>query len=320
MLSDPGKRAEYDRHGFAGVAGFSPEDLFSGIDFDDIFGGFDFGLGASGLYNRFFGHGHHRPGPRSGANVEVDLTVSLARIAAGGEEEIRFERRKTCPTCQGKRAAPGTAGRQCESCGGTGRQARQESRHDKQGNLLIQHVIACPTCGGRGELIEHLCPECAGEGTIVRPERLTINVPAGAEEGMALRIPGKGLPAAETRGAPGDLYVVVRSAPDPRFERDGPHLWRMETIGIADAALGAELTVPTIEGTATARVPPGTQPDTVLRLRGKGLPEFGSRTRGDLFLRLRVHVPERLSPEQKAAFERLRDLDRTQGKPFPRSN
>lgn len=315
MLSDPKKRAEYDRHGFAGVAGFSSEDLFSGIDFDDIFGGFDFGLAGSGLFNRFFGHPRRRPGPPRGANLEVELTVPLARIASGGEEEIRFERPQVCPTCRGARAAPGSAPRKCEACGGTGRETRQESRQEKQGRVLIQHVIVCPACGGRGELIDHRCPGCAGEGTVVSTERLTVNVPAGAEEGMARRVPGKGLASAEAGAAPGDLYVVVRSAPDPRFERDGPDLWREESITVSDAALGADLNVPTMAGTATARVPPGTQPETVLRLRGKGLPEFGGRAHGDLYLRLRVDVPQRLSVEQKAAFERLRELDRKGNRP-----
>jgi molecular chaperone DnaJ len=307
VLSDLKKRAEYDSHGFAGVAGFSPEDLFSGINFEDIFGGFDFGLGG-GLFDRFFG-GRRRAGPARGANVEVDLTVPLARIVTGGEEEIRFTRPQVCPTCHGTRGAPGSSPRKCEACGGSGRQTRQETRKEKQGNVVIQHISVCPVCGGQGQFIDKPCPTCGGSGSTFSEERLTVNVPAGAEDGMALRIPGKGLPSEAGGGVPGDLYVVVRSAPDPRFERDGADLWRAETISVADAALGTELSVPTLDGTATARVPPGTQPDTVLRLKGKGLPEFGGRARGDLYLRVRVRVPEHLSRAQKDAFERLRELE-----------
>jgi len=316
VLSDPKKRAEYDSHGFAGVAGFTPEDLFSGINFEDIFGGFDFGLGG-GLFERFFGHGGRRhAGPARGANVEVELTVPLARIASGGEEEIRFTRPQVCPACHGTRAAPGTSPRKCDACGGSGRQTRQETRREKQGSVVIQHIGVCPVCGGQGEFIDKPCPSCGGSGSMLTEERLTVNVPVGAEEGMALRIPGKGMPAEEAGGSSGDLYVVVRTAPDPRFERDGPDLWRVESVSVADAALGTELSVPTLDGTAAAKVPPGTQPDTVLRLRGKGLPEFGGRTRGDLYLRLRVHMPEHLTAAQKEAFERLRELEKKGSKSF----
>lgn len=306
VLSDPKKRAEYDSHGFAGVAGFSPEDLFSGINFEDIFGGFDFGLGG-GLFERFFG-GRRHAGPVRGANVEVELTVPLSRIVTGGEEEIRFTRPQVCPACHGTRAAPGSSPRKCEACGGSGRQTRQETRKETQGSVLIQHIVICPVCGGAGEFIDHPCPSCGGTGSTLSEERLKVNIPVGAEEGMALRIPGKGMPADAAGGLPGDLYVVVRSSRDPRFVRDGADLWRTETISVADAALGTELSVPTLDGNATARVPPGTQPDTVLRLKGKGLPEFGSHARGDLYLQVKIRVPEKLGREERELYERLREL------------
>ena len=139
-------------------------------------------------------------------------------------------------------------------------------------------------------------------------EGLTVSIPAGVEEGMALRIPGHGLPSREPGGAPGDLFVVVRSAPDPRFERIGMDLLRREQIHIADAVLGTTVDVPTLEGRATVTIPPGTQPEAVLRLRGKGLPEFGARRRGDLYLRITVHVPERVLREERKLWERLRAL------------
>jgi molecular chaperone DnaJ len=248
--------------------------------------------------------------------VEVDLTVPLSRIASGGEEEIRFERPQVCPTCHGSRSAPGSPPRKCDACGGTGRQTRQETRKETQGNVLIQHVTVCPVCGGAGEIIDKPCPTCGGTGRTLAEERLKVNIPVGAEEGMALRIPAKGMPSEEAGGLPGDLYVVVRSQPDPRFQRDGADLWRVETISVADAALGTELSVPTLDGTATARVPAGSQPDTVLRLKAKGLPEFGGHGRGDLYLRLRVQVPEHLSSAQKEAFERLRELERKPSRSF----
>lgn len=139
-------------------------------------------------------------------------------------------------------------------------------------------------------------------------------MPVGVEEGMSLRIPGRGLPRREARGAPGDLFVVVRSTPDPRFERQGADLWRLATLQIVDAVLGTHLEVPTLEGPTTVTVPPGTQPDAVLRLRGKGLPAFGGNGRGDLYLRMQVHVPDRLSPEARQLYERLRALEQKEHK------
>jgi molecular chaperone DnaJ len=157
-------------------------------------------------------------------------------------------------------------------------------------------------------VIDQPCPECGGRGRIEREETLTVNIPIGVEEGMALRIPRHGLPSDEPGGRPGDLFVVVRSAPDPRFERDGMDLWRMEGISVADAVLGRSLEVPTLDGRAVVTVPPGTQPDAVLRLRGKGLPEFGGGRRGDGYLRLRIRVPEKLTAEERKLWERLRAL------------
>lgn len=307
VLTDPKKRTEYDARGFAGVAGFTPEDLIGGIDFDDIFGGtsFDFGLGG-GVFDHFFKRRH--AGPPRGANIEVEVAVPLARVVSGGEEKVRLSRPDTCPSCHGSGAAPGTQPRACEACKGTGRQtvSRRETR-DK-GSVVIQQISVCPACGGRGSIIDRPCQNCGGSGEVEHDETLTVSVPAGVEEGMALRIPGRGMPSREAGGVPGDLFVVVCTLPDPRFERNGADLWRSEAIAIADAVLGTELRVPTLDAPTTVTIPPGTQPDTVLRLRGKGLPEFGGGQRGDLFLRIRVDVPERLSAEERELWERLRAL------------
>jgi molecular chaperone DnaJ len=300
VLSDPEKRAEYDARGFAGVAGFSREDLFSGINFEDIFGGFDFDFGG-GLFDQLFRR--RRAGPGRGSNVEVELVVTLQRIASGGEEEVRLIRPDTCPTCHGSGAAPGTSPRTCEACGGTGQQRKSHGKG--KGNVVIQQIITCPVCGGRGQVIDHPCPTCQGRGEVERQEVLKVTVPPGIEEGMALRVPGHGMPSREG-GPAGDLFVVVRSAPDPRFVRDGPDLWYTETISVTDAVLGTELNIPTLDGGATVAIPPGTQPDAVLRLRGKGLPEFGGKGRGDLYLRLRIYIPEHLTAEERELYTRLR--------------
>ncbi|MBI4195533.1 MAG: DnaJ domain-containing protein [Betaproteobacteria bacterium] len=303
VLSDPKKRAEYDARGFAGVSGFSPEDLFSGIDFDDIFGGLDFDFGG-GLFDTFF-----RPRaavPPRGANIEVDLVVPLERVLTGGEEELRYRRLITCPTCRGSRARPGTPPRKCEKCGGTGRQVKSE----RQKGVMLRQITICPACDGAGTIIDHPCPECAGRGRVEREETLTVKIPPGIEEGTALRVAGHGMPGEDARGAPGDLFVIVRSAPDARFDRVNAELWRTETIGVTDAVLGTTLKVPALDGAPLAvTVAPGTQPETVLRLRGKGLPEFGRRRRGDLLVRLKVRVPARPSSEERALYERLRAIE-----------
>jgi molecular chaperone DnaJ len=311
VLSDPQKRGEFDTRGFAGVAGFSDEELFRNVDFGDLFGGLNFDFGGpglgGGLFDRFFGR--ERAGPRRGANIEVDLTISLERVAKGGEEKLRYTRAVTCSTCKGSGAKPGTQPRRCDTCQGTGRKSRQSRRREREGEVLVHSVSPCEACGGRGEIIEQLCPECHGSGRAEREESLTVNVPKGVKEGMALRIPAHGMPADAHGGMPGDLYVVVHSATDARFERAGADLWRREVISIPEAVLGSHRAVPTLDGRVEVSIPAGTQPDSVLRLGGKGLPEFGGEGRGDLYVRVQVSVPERLGAKQRALYEQLHALD-----------
>jgi molecular chaperone DnaJ len=301
VLSDPKKRGDYDAGGFAGVAGFSPEDLFGGIDFDSIFADFGFGLGG-GMFDRLFRH--RRAGPSRGADLQIDAVVPLEKIAAGGEETIRFSRTGTCAECSGSGAKAGTQPRACATCGGTG--LKTTSHRDK--GVFISQSTTCPDCRGRGRFIDAPCPACAGTGRLGREEALVVRIPAGADEGLVLRIPAKGYPSEQAGGAAGDLLVIVRTAPDERFQRDGADLWRDETIDITDAVLGTELSVPTLAGRATVKLPAGTQPDARLRLRGKGLPRFGGRGRGDLYVRVAVRVPETLGSEERKLWERLRAL------------
>ncbi len=305
MLSDPKKRKDYDNAGFAGVAGFSPEDLFGGIDFGGIFGGLNFDFG-NGPFGGFFSK---RPrGPARGSNLEVELVVPLDRVVSGGEEQLRVPRLEVCAACKGTGAKAGTRPRRCEVCGGSGRQTR--SRREGKGAVLIQQVTVCAACRGRGNIVDQSCPECGGSGEVEHEETLSVNIPVGVEEGMALRIPGRGMPSPDKNGRPGDLFVVVRSAPDPRFERSGADLWHEEAIQVADAALGTTLTVPTVDKPAKVTVPAGTQPNAVLRLRNKGLPEFGGARRGGLYLRIIVEVPQQLGAEERVLYERLRGLQR----------
>jgi molecular chaperone DnaJ len=299
VLSDSKKRAEYDARGFAGVTGFTPEDLFAGIDIEDLFGGLGWDVGG-GLFDRFF---RRRPqGPPRGQNLEVVLEVPLERVARGGEEPVRVSRRDTCLACRGSGAKAGTQPSKCSRCGGTG----QHVTSRREANVMFQNITACKACSGRGQTVEQPCPDCGGRGEVQREETLTVMVPAGVEEGTALRVPGRG--QAEPGGHPGDLFVVVRTSPDSRFRRDGADLWVADTISVAEAVLGTTLDVATLDGKASVAVPPGTQPDTVLRLQGKGLPEFGSNRRGDLYVQVIVNIPTRLVADERKLYEQLRAL------------
>ena len=305
ILSDPKKRADFDARGFAGVAGFSREDLFGGINFEDIFGGLNFDFGGGHPFEGFFHR--RRSGPAHGANIEVEVNVPLARVASGGEVQVQLTRPATCPDCHGTGEAGGAAPPRCEACQGSGRITH--SRRDDKEHILIQHITTCPACEGRGFKLAHPCPRCQGRGEVVQEESLTVKIPVGVEEGMALRIPGKGMPSPDAGGVAGDLYAVVRTESDPRFERVGADLLRQTLISVTEAVLGTTLTVPTLDGSASVTVPPGTQPDAVLRLKGKGLPVFGKGAHGDLYVRIGVCIPERLSASQRALFEQLHALE-----------
>jgi molecular chaperone DnaJ len=225
----------------------------------------------------------------------------------GGPEALHLARPQICASCKGSGAKPGTTPKRCENCKGTGQHVNRESKE----NVLLQRITTCRECGGRGSIIEELCPECHGTGETAQDETLTVQIPLGVEEGMALRIPGHGLPGRIAGEAAGDLFVIIRTRPDARFHRTGTDLWHGETIEVADAVLGAKLDVPTLDGAVSVTVPPGAQPDTVLRLPNRGLPEFGGGARGDLYIQLQVHVPEKLSGEERKIYEQLRAVKQT---------
>lgn len=301
VLSDPKKRAEYDAGGPAGVAGYSAEDLFGGIDFQDLFRGFGFDFGG-GLFDLF---SQRRHGPSRGDNIEVNIAISLEKVASGGEEKVRYGRYAPCDRCHGYGTADGKPPRACSACHGSGQQATTR----QQGNVAVRQITPCPVCHGRGKVIDQVCPDCSGRGEVEKTESLTVTIPVGAEDGMALRVAGRGMASPEPGGVPGDLYVVVRVRPDPRFQRDGADLWRQETLPLTDAVLGTKLEVETLEGSkAQVDVPAGIQPDTVLRLRNKGLPQFGGKGKGDLYLQVKVRIPEKLGREERELYEHLRAL------------
>lgn len=311
ILSDPDKRARYDAAGFSGVAGFSAEDLFANIDFGDIFANAGFGMNfGSGLFGDLFGR--HRRGPVGGQDLEVQLVVPLERVNSGGNETVRFTRQVSCPVCYGSGARPGTAPQTCTTCGGSGRKVITRDEPQAKGHVHIKQITVCPDCHGSGTVIAKPCKQCHGRGQVEKQETLKLHIPRGIEEGTSLRVQGHGM-AAEQPGAPaGDLFVVVRSARDARFERAGADLWRQEIISVVDAVLGTQIKVPTLEGEMDVTIPASCQPNEVLRLRAKGLPGFRGKRQGDLNLRIQVHIPEQLTSAERALYQQLRAQTGTQ--------
>jgi len=285
VLSDPGRRAAYDRGDTA--------------DFSDLFSSF---AGIDEVLSRFFGgafggFGAAPQGPARGSDVGVATSVTLAEAAAGAEREISFRTRVVCPTCQGRGAAPGTDLESCGACGGQG--ARRVTRQTILGTTMA--IAPCEVCNGRGRVVVTPCSECHGGGGMADVVSVTIDIPAGIEDGARMRVPGRGS-AGDPGGRSGDLYVEVSVAADPRFERHGPDLVHRVQVGIAEATLGTTVAIPTVDGDdIEIDVPPGTQPGAVFRLSKQGMPRLRRRGRGDLLVEVGVHILDRLDPEAEEA-------------------
>jgi molecular chaperone DnaJ len=307
VLSDDQKRQQYDTLGHAGFdQRYTEEDIFRGADFSDIFG--DLGGGFSDIFRVFFGGGGFGGGGGGGYNERVtrgqdllyELTVTLEEAAKGTEKEIEVPRTERCDVCGGSGAAPGTQPKTCQRCGGAGRV--QTARRSAFGTFV--QVTSCPVCRGRGTLIDKPCPNCRGTGLVRKKRRITVKIPVGIDEGYQLRLKGEGDVAPEG-DEPGDLYVLVHILPNELFIRDGDDLHYVLTISYPMAVLGGEVQVPTLEGTATVKIHPGTQSGETVRLRGYGMPRFRSYGRGDLLVRVGITVPERVTLQQRALLEQL---------------
>lgn len=318
VLVDPERRRDYDAQGFASVAGFSQDDLLRGVDLADLLGGLGFdqshrhaGAGG-GLFDAAFGQRHASP-PR-GDNIEVELQIALDRVVRGGEEAVALVRTAFCTACQGSGARTGTQPRTCPSCQGAGSQTTRTRRTEGRGEVIVQHITPCTDCEGTGHLIDDPCPQCQGSGKTTTRDTLMVTVPVGVEEGMVLRVPGQGQPCSQPGGIHGDLFVTVLTRHDARFSRSGTDLWRSETLTVPEAVLGTVRQIPTLDATETVTLSAGTQPDTVMRLVGRGLPEFGRPGRGDLYLRWHVHVPVDPGPRERALYEQLQTLETRRSK------
>ncbi|MGH9109580.1 MAG: molecular chaperone DnaJ [Acidimicrobiales bacterium] len=291
VLGDANRRKEYDevrRLGpMAGGFGRPGAETFRMEDLGDLFGGL------------FGGRGGRRRsrGPQRGADVETELHLAFADAVRGVTTSVNVPEDVRCHTCNGSGAAPGTSSHTCPRCNGKG------TLDDNQGLFSLSTV--CPQCNGRGTVVDTPCPTCHGTGTERRTRTVKVRIPPGVEDGQRIRVKGRGVPGQGMAPA-GDLYVVVRVGTHPQFGRRGRNLTLTVPVSFPDAVLGATVTVPTLDETVTLRVPPGTQPGTHLRVRGRGVPagKNGSKP-GDLLVRVDVAVPKTLTDDQRAAVEAL---------------
>ncbi|WP_303312063.1 molecular chaperone DnaJ [Hymenobacter sp. BT730] len=299
VLSDEQKRARYDRFGHQGVGGNgggpNMEDIFS--QFGDIFGG--------GGFEGFFGGGGRGQGGRrvrKGSNLRIKLKLDLEEVANGVEKKIKVKRYVACAPCSGTGAKNGTDLKDCSTCHGQGQVKRVV-------NTMLGQMVSsstCPTCNGEGKVVTSKCDVCHGEGRQLQEEIIPINIPAGVAEGMQLSMNGKGN-YPERGGVPGDLLIQIEEEPHEVLRRDGNNIMYEQYISFVDAALGANIEVPTIEGKVKIKVDPGTQPGKILRLRGKGIKDLNGYGRGDQLIHLNVWTPKSVTGEERELLERLRD-------------
>ena len=299
VLSDAEQRRRYDRFGHAGVsssagAGAWGAPGFGGIE--DILGDlFGFGDVFGGR-----GGGARRSAAQRGADLRYDLEIKLEDAANGLTAQLRIPRLETCETCKGSGAAEGSQPESCSTCAGSG-QVRYQ-----QGFFSVART--CHVCRGAGRVIKNPCADCKGSGRVEREKQLEVKIPAGVETGSRLRVSGEGESGTQG-GAPGDLYVVIHVAEHDQFERQGSNLYEAVPITFAQAALGADITVKTLDGEEKLKIPMGTQTGTVFRLRGKGMPVLGGRGRGDLFVSATVMTPTTLTREQRKLLEQLAEVE-----------
>lgn len=306
VLSDPDKKAKYDQFGFAGVEGQAAPDFSGGFgNLDDIlndlfggafggsFGGFNFGGSSSGRSQQKV---------YKGRDIRTRVRLTLSEIATGCDKNVTIERNRSCPDCGGRGTRNASDVKTCPTCKGSGQVQRVV-------NSLFGRTVTystCPQCGGEGKIVTNPCGTCGGTGLVRRRETVKVHVPAGVEEGMQLTIRGEGH-AAPHNGVNGDLLVVIEEVPDSNIQRDGNNLFYSTVISVTDAILGCDINVPCLDGTYRVKVSPGTQSGTVMKLRGKGLPSVNSYGTGDMYVKILVWIPRKLSRDEKNAIESMRE-------------
>jgi molecular chaperone DnaJ len=307
VLYDDEKRKMYDQFGHAGIdQRYSSEDIFRGVDFGDIFRnmGMEFGFGFEDIFERFFGHRSNqrrRSQIHRGHDLRYDMQITLEDAYQGLKTEIRIPRTEVCETCRGSGAKPGTTPTQCTQCQGTGQQ--RTSRQTAFG--MFTQVTICPQCQGQGTRIEQKCPGCKGIGVVEKTRDIEITIPKGIEDGSQLRLTGQGEQVAQ--GQNGDLYIVVHLRDHPKFKRRGTDLYQEKTISFPQAALGAKITVDTLNGQEKLRIPEGTENNELFRLKNKGMPRLRGSSYGDMYIQIHISTPKKLTRKSRKLIEELQD-------------
>lgn len=303
VLSDADKRAKYDQYGTA-----DPQAGFGGGGFSGGFGGFGSGGFSGGfedifenIFGGFTGSRRSNNAPEQGRDLRVDMELTFEEAAFGAKKEINLTREESCDECGGSGAAKGTTAEVCQACHGSGQVRTTQNTVFGSFSSTQQ----CTACHGTGRIIRTPCKKCGGKGRIRRARRISINVPAGIDNGQAITLRGEG-EQGKRGGAAGDLYVYFSVKPHKLFKRRGNDIYLEVAVSFANAALGAEITVPTLEDSIKYKIPEGTQPGTVFRIRGKGIKRLGGNDSGDMYITVGVEIPRRLSSKQK---ELLRAFD-----------
>ena len=309
VLSDPEKKARYDQFGFAGVSGAAGgAGGYADFDINDllrtVFGGsFGFGGGGSFFDDLLFGGGSSRQRggqAAQGSDIHVSVALTLEEIASGCQKEVTVERARPCHVCGGRGTQNASDIKTCPTCHGSGR---------VQTGGFIRQIYTCPNCKGSGRVVNNPCGSCRGTGVERVRETIRINIPAGVADGMQLRRENEGN-AGPNGGPNGDLYIEIRELPHNLFRRDGNNLFYTKVIRVTDAILGTEISVPCLDGPQTLKLPAGTQPGTVQKMRGKGLPSVnGYGGKGDLYVKILVWIPHKLKRDEKNAIEAIRGSD-----------
>lgn len=317
VLSDEQKRAQYDQFGpeafenggmggGPGTGGFGGFGGFGGSGMEDIFDMFFGGQGRGGRSNN--------AGPQRGADLRYDMEITFEEAAFGVEKEISLKRAERCEHCHGEGAEPGSKVETCPECHGSG--YVRFTQNTMFGQMVNERP--CSRCHGEGKIISNPCKECGGSGTVKKTKKLKVKIPAGVDNGSRLRVGGEG--EAGLKGGPsGDLYVYLYVKPHKFFERDGTTVLCEVPINIVQATLGAEIKVPTLDGQVTMKVPEGTQPGKVMRLKGKGIPSLRGGGRGDQLVRMKVVVPTKLTDKQKDALQKFADISKDNINPEEKS-
>lgn len=305
VLSDPEKKARYDRFGHQGLGGAAGGGFGGGMTMEDIFSQFGDIFGDNSPFESFFGGGRSSSGRRQrvGSNLRIKVKLKLSEIAHGVEKKIKVNKQVACSTCNGTGAKDKNSVKTCNTCNGSGQVRRVTQTFLGQ----MATTSTCPTCNGEGTVITATCPSCRGIGLMQGEEIITVNIPPGVSEGMQLSMSRKGN-AAGKGGIPGDLIILIEEEPDRYLKRDGINLIYDLYLNFVDAALGTTVEVPTVDGKAKVKIEPGTQAGKILRLRGKGLPDVNHPNyRGDELIYVNVWTPKKLSYEEKAILEKLRN-------------